>query len=143
MRIADILRTKGSDVVTISSDRTVLEAVKLLVEHSIGAAVVSDSGNVVGILSERDILRLTALGPERVGETTVAEVMSTELVTTTAGDDLGHVMDLMTTNRVRHLPVLEGSDLAGLVSIGDVVNALRSESESAAEHLKQYIAGRG
>jgi CBS domain-containing protein len=141
MRIIDILRSKGSDVVTVDPRRTILEAIRMLVEHDIGALVVQEGGRPVGIVSERDVLRLAARGPEALAEVTVGEVMSTELITEEPGADLQHAMRLMTVRRVRHLPVTRNERLIGIVSIGDVVNALRSDTEETNRHLMAYISG--
>lgn len=142
MRISDVLRSKGSNVVTIGPDRTVLDVVRTLVRHNIGATVVVEDGRPVGIVSERDILKLTARGPDALDSIQVRALMTRDLVTSEPDDDLDHVMNLMTNHRVRHLPILSDGELVGIVSIGDVVNRLRSESEEANRHLMSYIAGR-
>lgn len=142
MKISDVLRSKGSDVVTIAPDRTVLDVVRTLVRHNIGATVVVEDGRPVGIVSERDILKLTARGPEGLATIQVRALMTREIVTSQPDDDLDHVMNLMTNHRVRHLPILSNGELVGIVSIGDVVNRLRSESEEANRHLMSYISGR-
>lgn len=143
MWISDILRSKGSDVVTVDPDRSVLEVVRTLVRHNIGAVVVEEGGRPIGILSERDVLRLAARGPDYLAFTRVANVMTTSLVTGHPSDDLRHVMNVMTEKRVRHLPVIDHGRLVGIVSIGDVVNRLRSETEETNRHLRAYIAGKG
>jgi CBS domain-containing protein len=143
MRLSDILRVKGSMVVTIEPDRTVLDAVRTLVDHNIGAVVVVEDGAPVGILSERDILRLTSKGPEQLDGILIADVMTREVVFAGESDSLPDAMETMTLHRIRHLPVTRGEALAGIVSIGDVVNALRSEFEQENQHLKKYISGAG
>jgi len=143
MRLSDILRVKGSEVVTIDPDRTALDAVRTLVDHNIGAVVVVDEGAPVGILSERDILRLTSKGSQELDRTLVADVMTREVVFAGETDLLPTAMETMTRHRIRHLPVIRGEELAGIVSIGDVVKALGSEFEEENQHLKQYIAGAG
>ncbi|MEJ2207094.1 MAG: CBS domain-containing protein [Gemmatimonadota bacterium] len=140
MRICDILRRKGFEVVTIAPDRTVLDAVQTLVEHNIGAVVVVDGSGLAGILSERDVLRLTAQSTD-LSTLRVGDVMTSDVVIGDGSDNLREVMDVMTRNRIRHLPVVDGGNLAGLVSIGDLVNALRTAVETENRHLKQYIAG--
>lgn len=142
MRISDVLRSKGSNVITIGPDQTVLDVVRTLVRHNIGATVVVEDGRPVGIVSERDILKLTARGPDTLASIQVRALMTRDLVTSGPDDDLDHVMNLMTNHRVRHLPILSDGELVGIVSIGDVVNRLRSESEEANRHLMSYIAGR-
>lgn len=141
MRISDVLRSKGSNVITIGPDQTVLDVVRTLVRHNIGATVVVEDGRPVGIVSERDILQLTARGPDALATTQARSLMTREIVTSEPGDELDHVMNLMTNHRVRHLPILSDGELVGIVSIGDVVNRLRSESEETNRHLMSYIAG--
>lgn len=143
MHLSDILRTKGSAVVTITPDRTALDAARLLVEHNIGAVVVVEAGAPVGILSERDLLRLTAKSPQELERTPVADIMTRDVVFAQEADGLVSAMETMTSHRIRHLPVTREAALVGIVSIGDVVNALRTEIESENEHLKQYVSGAG
>ena len=143
MRLADILRAKGSTVVTIGPDGTVLDAARTLVEHNIGAVVVVEEGVPVGILSERDILRLTSQKPQELDRTLVAGIMTRDVVFAGEADSLAAAMESMTLHRIRHLPVLREKDLVGMVSIGDVVNTLRTAFEEENQHLKQYIAGGG
>jgi len=141
MRIRDILRDKGEEVVTISPGHTVYGAIKVLVEHDIGALVVEDGGEIRGIFTERDILRLAAGDLGDLQETPVGDVMETDLVVGVADDALDYVMEIMTRNRIRHLPIVEEGELAGIVSIGDVVNAMRKEIEAENRYLRDYIAG--
>ena len=143
MRIENILREKGRDVVTVTGSRSVLEAVHILVENNIGGLVVMEGTHPVGILTERDVLRLTAQSPGELSRVLVRDAMTTALVTAKPDDELRRMMDVMTENRVRHIPVLDGGELVGIVSIGDLVNACRVAVESENTHLRQYIAGRG
>jgi CBS domain-containing protein len=139
MKIRDILRCKGRDVVTASTDDSVLQVVRVLVEHNIGGVVVVEDGDVIGILTERDVLRLTAMKPDKLQDLEVGQVMTRDVIKLTADDDLAHVMEVMTENRIRHLPVIEEGRLAGIVTIGDVVNAFRRVAEDENAHLKRYI----
>ena len=142
MRIRDILRQKGSEVVTIEPERTVQEAIRRLVDHKIGALVVTrNHGSVVGIITERDILRESAERSDRLRETRVRDVMTTEVIIGLPDDDLDYVMGIMTKNRIRHLPVLEGEQLAGIISIGDVVSTQLRRTEFENHMLKDYIQG--
>jgi uncharacterized protein len=141
MKIRDILRTKGHDVITIAPDQPVLAAVRVLSEHRIGALVVRSEGGIDGIISERDVLNLAAGDPARLTDTPVADVMTSNVIVGVPEDDLDYVMNIMTNNRIRHLPVVEGERLVGLVSIGDVVNAVRRSVEAENRHLKEYIQG--
>jgi len=139
--ILDILRRKAPGVVTITQDRSVLEAVSRLVEHNIGGLVVVSGDRPIGILTERDILRLSARAPNQLQSFTVGAVMTRDLVTATPKQDHREAMDLMTARRIRHLPVLDGEVLSGIVSIGDLVNACRHEAEEENLHLRGYIQG--
>jgi len=142
MRVKDVLRRKGAEVVTISPTDTVHEAVEALVKHNIGSLVVTASnGTVVGIISERDILRESAQRGEQLKETAVGDVMTRDVIIGVPEDDLDYVMGIMTKNRIRHLPVLEESGLVGIVSIGDVVNAHLNQTEFENRMLKDYIHG--
>lgn len=141
MKIRDILRHKGTDVLTVAPDQPVRTAVKILSEHRIGALVVRAGDELRGIISERDVLNLVARDPERVTETPVAEVMTADLIVGVPDDDLDYVMNIMTQNRIRHLPIVTDGRLEGIVSIGDIVNAVRRSVESENRHLKDYIHG--
>lgn len=143
MTIEEILKKKGRDVVTVGADETVLEAVGRLVEHGIGSLVVTEDGAPVGIVTERDVLRLAARGPERLATTRVADAMTREMITTEPGAGVKAIMDVMTEERIRHLPVLDAGRLVGIVSIGDVVNACRASVENENRHLRRYIQGAG
>jgi CBS domain-containing protein len=150
MRISDILRQKGGDVVTIRPDRSVHEAILNLNQHGIGSLIVTDEGgDVAGIITERDILRqcgerCVALHqpPDEKGcPCLVRDVMTKELVVGIPDDQLDYVMAIMTKNRIRHLPVLEGRSLVGIISIGDVVRAHLDETAFENRMLKDYIHG--
>ena len=139
MKIRDILRHKGCDVVTASTADSVLHTVRVLVDHNIGGVVVVDGEEVIGILTERDILRLVARKPDELQALEVGQVMTRDVIKLAPDDDLAHVMEVMTENRIRHLPVIEEGRLAGIVTIGDVVNAFRRVAEDENVHLRQYI----
>jgi CBS domain-containing protein len=141
MKIRDILRTKGADVITVGPDQPVLAAVQILSEHRIGALVVREGDEIAGIISERDVLNLVARNPSLVNEARVRDVMTSNVIVGVADDELDYVMGIMTQNRIRHLPIVDDSTLAGMISIGDVVNAVRSDVESENRHLKDYIQG--
>lgn len=141
MRIRDILDEKGHEVITIAPDRTVDDAVSRLVEHDIGALVVERGKEVVGIISERDVLRLGSDDPRLWRERRVEDVMTRDLLVGVGDDDLDYVMEIMTENRVRHLPIVEDGELRGIVSIGDVVNASRRDVKAENRYLRRYIQG--
>jgi CBS domain-containing protein len=140
MKIKDILGSKGVQVVTVRPQATIHDAMTLLVSHGIGSLMVTDEqGKIVGIITERDILRECAAHNERVKETNVQGVMTTNLIIGVPDDDLGYVMGIMTQNRIRHLPILIGERLEGIISIGDVVKAQLQETEFENRYLKDYI----
>ncbi|MEJ2502418.1 MAG: CBS domain-containing protein [Gemmatimonadota bacterium] len=142
MRIRDILRIKGTEVITVAPDQAVLAAVEILSEHRIGALVVQSGDDPVeGIISERDVLNLVAGDPGAVAVTPVRDVMTRDVIVGVPSDDLDYVMNTMTNNRIRHLPIMEDGRLHGILSIGDVVNALRRSVESENRHLRDYIHG--
>ncbi len=143
MKIEEILTRKGREVVTITEEKSVLEAVQLLVAKGIGGLVVVEGQDPIGIITERDILRLTAESDGDLGSIRTGSVMTRDLITGKPGDQLAHVMDIMTENRIRHLPVTDDDGLVGIISIGDLVNAFRVSAEEENSHLRQYIQGTG
>ncbi|NNF27932.1 MAG: CBS domain-containing protein [Gemmatimonadetes bacterium] len=143
MKILEILRSKGHNVVTITESQSVLEAVRLLVAENIGGLVVTEGERPTGILTERDILRLTARAPSELGSISIGSVMTRDLITSSPQDRLSDMMDVMTENKIRHLPVVESGRLVGIISIGDLVNACRVSAETENSELRQYIQGVG
>jgi CBS domain-containing protein len=143
MKIRDVLRTKGTDVVQIEPQRPILDAVRLLSEHHIGSLVVTRDNVVAGIVTERDILNLVADNPEALRRTEVADIMTRDVIVAVPEDELDYAMSVMTNNKVRHLPIVDDGALAGIVSIGDIVNAVRRSVEAENRHLKDYIQGTG
>jgi CBS domain-containing protein len=141
MRITEVLRVKGDNVVTISPEATVRELVALLGEHNIGAVVVSTGDQVVsGIVSERDIVRGLISGVEVLGAK-VSDIMTASVRTAGLGDSVDDLMKLMTEHRIRHVPVLANGVLHGIVSIGDVVKSRIGELEFERDQLEHYVAG--
>lgn len=141
MNVAMILKEKGSKVHTISSDVTVEEATRKLRELHVGALVaMSDQQQIAGVFSERDLVR--AVHHEGAAALTkpISTFMTKNVVTAKCEDSLDELMNRMTSRRIRHLPVIKGGELVGLVSIGDLVKARIAESEGEAEALKQYIS---
>src|SRR5512143_1361456 len=139
MRIADVLRNKGSAVATIGPDTTVTELLAGLSQLNIGAMVVVDSDAVLGIVEERNIVRkLTELGPDLLTQP-VSVIMTSLHVTCAPGDAVDVLSRLMTENRVRHVPVIENGRLAGIVSIGDVIKTRMDELNAEREQLHTYI----
>ena len=140
MTVAHILADKGPDVVTIQPHRTIAEASRLLAAHRIGAVLVTGAdGKILGILSERDIVRAVAAGPATLDDA-VSKHMTERVVTCTPDMVVYDVMDVMTAGRFRHLPVLDRDRLAGLISIGDVVKFRVAEIEAESRAMRDYIA---
>ena len=141
MKINDVLRGKGNQVVTISPEATVTELLALLAEHNVGALVVSADGSAVsGIVSERDVVRLFNRTPD-AGDVRVSAIMTAEVHTCTPDDLIDDLMRLMTDRRFRHVPVVVDGALTGIVSIGDVVKTRIGELEFEREQLSNYISG--
>jgi CBS domain-containing protein len=140
MNIKSILATKGANVVTVSPDKTIREALAILVNHNVGALVVVDEiKKPVGILSERDIVRLAARNEALFG-ISIGEVMTTNVITALPQDELRAVANIMTEKRIRHLPIVDNQGiLVGIISIGDVVKAERNRFEGEADTLRTQI----
>ena len=143
MKVREILAIKGEHVHTIEPDRTVLDAVALLVEHGIGALLVRDAGGAVaGIISERDVLRVSRDRSGEFGAIPVALVMTKDVIVCVPDDDVDYAMGIVTKNRVRHLPVMDGGRVVGMISIGDLVKARLDAAEYENRYLREYIEAR-
>jgi CBS domain-containing protein len=141
VKISDILRHKGADVVTVPPTGAVTDLISELVSRKIGALVVVDGDEVAGIVSERDVVRcLHEIGP-KVLEGTVKDLMTAVVHTCTPADEVDSVATTMTERRIRHMPVLDGGRLVGIVSIGDVVSSRMRQLEQDRGQLEQYITG--
>ena len=143
MLLKDVLEQKGKLLRTIAPEATFADVVRELVRFNIGSLLVRETsdGPVLGIITERDILRAQAAHAEPLTQLTVARFMSRNLITAQPDDDIGVAMGLMTTHRVRHLPVLLGEKLYGIVSIGDLVKAHYDELEMENHQMRSYIQG--
>lgn len=145
MKISDILRHKsGADVVTIVPTDTVTTLLAALAEHNIGALLVTDGdagGSVVGIVSERDVVRRIAASGASVLEQPVSEIMTTSVLSCTSEDAVDAIAVTMTERRIRHMPVIDDDSLVGIVSIGDVVSSRMRQLEQDRGQLEHYISG--
>lgn len=142
MKVSQILQIKGRDVTTVAPEDAVLDVVAQLKSRRIGAVVVLDSsGQIAGILSERDVVHALADHGSDLTRLKVGDLMTKTVTTCTPSQDVNDVMRQMTTGRFRHVPVVEGGKLAGLVSIGDAVKARIEELEHEREALQHYITG--
>jgi CBS domain-containing protein len=141
MQVRHILRDKGRDVFTISSDATLSEASRLLASKRIGAVIVRDpDGALAGILSERDIVRALAEASVNALPQSVAKYMTSTVATCSETDSVDEIMEVMTNGRFRHVPVLDDERITGIVSIGDVVKTRIAETTREAQSLREYIA---
>ncbi|HEY66629.1 MAG TPA: CBS domain-containing protein [Caldilineae bacterium] len=141
--VKDILNVKGRDVWSVSPDATVYEALQLMADKNIGAVLVVEEGEVVGILSERDYARKVILKGRSSLNTPVKEIMTSKVYYVSPEQTIEECMTLMTEKRIRHLPVLEDGRLVGIISIGDVVKAIISDQQVTIQQLENYILGRG
>ena len=139
MYVKDILRDKGHEVYTIDQDVTLLDAVDDLVDRRCGALVVTERGQMIGIITERDILRACAEVHRPLAETPLSSAMKRNLVTATLTDDVANLLGVMTERRIRHLPVVDQDELVGIVSIGDLVKANQADLQTENQMLKDYI----
>ncbi|HEY2330192.1 MAG TPA: CBS domain-containing protein [Verrucomicrobiae bacterium] len=140
--ISSLLHQKTSVVWSVSPESTVFDAIKLMAEKNIGALLVlAADGRLAGLFTERDYTRKVALHGKSSKETRVREIIASQIVTVTMEDTVEDCMRLMTEKRVRHLPVIEGAKVVGIISIGDLVNWIISTQNAAIEQMEQYIAG--
>jgi CBS domain-containing protein len=139
--VSNLLDSKGRDVLTVRPDQPVREALESMAKLSAGTSVVMDGGEVVGIFSERDIIRKVVLEGKDIDDVLVKDIMSSNLTTVSLETSLDQCMKLMTDKRIRHLPVLRDKQLCGIVSIGDVVKYLIVEKDFKIKNLESYISG--
>lgn len=138
--VRHLLESKAPEVFAIGPDQPVLDAVKLMAEKRIGALLVMQAGRMVGILSERDYARKIVLQGRSSATTPVRDIMTSDVVSVRLADTADHCMQLVTNRRIRHLPVLDGDAVLGVVSIGDLVKAVIEDQQVEIEQLQRYIA---
>ncbi|HLJ69631.1 MAG TPA: CBS domain-containing protein [Chloroflexota bacterium] len=139
--IARVLGEKGRDIWSVSPDDTVYDAIKLMAEKGVGALLVMDGDRLAGIISERDYARKVILQDRSSKDTPVRDIMTATVYYIEPGRSVEDGMALMTSRRIRHLPVVEGGRVAGIVSIGDLVKTIMEDRESQIENLERYITG--
>ena len=136
-----ILAHKGSEIFSITPEATVFEAVELMANKNVGALLVIQDGTLVGLISERDYTRKVMLRGKRSRETQVREIMSTDLTVVSPREPVENCLRMMTDKRIRHLPVLDGETIRGVISIGDLVKWVIATQSAAIAHLEMYISG--
>jgi len=141
LTVRRLLALKGHIVHHVAPEATVLEALQRMAQHDVGALVVLDEGELVGLVTERDYARKVILRGRHSNEMRVAEIMADKPVCARSTQSIEECMHLMTEHRTRHLPVVENGQVAGIVSIGDIVKAIIADRETTIEELHQYIRG--
>lgn len=139
--VCQLLDAKGHDVLSITPDASVLDAIRLMAEKGIGALVVMQGDKLAGIVTERDYARKIILKGRSSESTAVRDIMTTDVTTTSSEESVEKCMNLMTDLRIRHLPVVDGGRVTGVISIGDLVKAIIAEQQRAIEQLEHYISG--
>ena len=139
--IGQLLDEKGPEVWSIGPDASVYEGIQMMADKGVGALIVMEDGRPVGIISERDYARKVVLKDRSSRETRIAEIMTTGMVYARSDQSVEEGLSLMTEKRIRHLPIMHGDQLAGIVSIGDLVKAIIAEQQQLISQLEQYISG--
>jgi CBS domain-containing protein len=137
--VAQLLKHKGSTIYSVDPEAPVLEAIRLMAEHHVGALLVMRDQQLVGVVSERDYARKVILKGRSSSATAVRQIMSSPVLTVRPDQLVRECMQIMTDKRVRHLPVIEGGRVIGVLSIGDLVRAVLEEQQKTIEELEQYI----
>ncbi len=139
--VKQLLDTKGRDILSISPDASVLDAIKVMAEKAVGALVVLQDSALAGVVTERDYARKVILKGRSSKSTLVSEIMTPKVITTTGDSTVEECMNMMTDRRIRHLPVVDGETVVGIISIGDLVKAVIADQKAEIEHLEHYISG--
>lgn len=139
--VKHLLDRKGRNIISVKPDDSVLDAIKLMAVKSIGAVVVIDDGNLAGIMSERDYARKVILKGRASDSTKVSEIMTANVMTASSSNTVNECMNVMTEKKIRHLPVVEENQVIGMISIGDLVEAIIADQQEEIQQLEQYISG--
>lgn len=139
--VKHLLDSKGRDIISIVQEASVYDAIKLMADHGVGSLLVMDGDELKGIVTERDYARKVIIKGRASESTQVGEIMTKDLVTTTSAQTVNECMTMMSERRIRHLPVMSGEKVVGLISIGDLVQAIISDQQEAIEQLENYISG--
>lgn len=139
--VQHLLDRKGTELISIVQDASVFDAIKLMADHGVGSLLVMDGSDLRGIVTERDYARKVIVKGRSSESTEVGEIMSTDLVTATSRQTVNECMTLMSDRRIRHLPIVDDDVVVGVISIGDLVQAIISDQQEEIEQLEQYISG--
>jgi CBS domain-containing protein len=139
--VKHLLDSKGHDVISVAPDLSVFDAIKLMADKLVGSLLVMDDEVLRGIVTERDYARKVIIKGRSSESTSVSEIMSTDVLTTSSSETVNQCMELMTERRIRHLPVVEDDRVIGMISIGDLVQAIISDQQEEIEQLESYISG--
>ncbi len=139
--VQHLLDNKGRDIISISPDASVLDAIKLMADKGIGALVVIEGGDLKGIVTERDYARKVIIKGRASDTTPVVDIMTADVITSSSQQTVNECMAMMTSKRCRHLPVVDDGELVGLISIGDLVQAIIADQQEEIEQLEHYISG--
>lgn len=140
MKVSDILSAKGKNIYSVTGETTVYDALKVMADTNVGALPVIDDGKLSGIVSERDYARKVALQGKSSQDTLIKDIMTAHVLTVEPTDKIDRCMELMSDKHIRHLPVLKDGVVTGIISIGDVVNAIIKSQRDTIDHLKNYIS---
>jgi CBS domain-containing protein len=139
--VQHLLDSKGREIISVTADASVLDAITIMAERSIGSLPVMQGDELLGIVTERDYARKVIVKGRSSRSTQVGEIMSTEVVTAALADTVNSCMTVMTERKIRHLPVVEDGKVVGMISIGDLVQAIITDQKEEIEHLEHYISG--
>lgn len=139
--VQHLLDAKEHGIISVSAESSVLDAIKLMADKTVGSLLVMDGDKLVGIVTERDYARKVIVKGRSSESTAVGEIMTSDVLTATLTETVNRCMSVMTDKKIRHLPVVDGSTVIGMISIGDLVQAIISDQKEEIEHLEQYISG--